>query len=362
MPHVFRTIPRFSLLLVFLIGLALLLSSNSASAAWKVPLDGGCTTHRHSRIVVSGKVVYASSADGAVYAFDLSDGKQIWSFQTGEGLTSGPEIVTVPDDSLESMVEAVTRPTARKGTRGIFATPILKNGTIYVGSGDMHFYALNASTGSLKWSFDAGKNIRTDAIVSDRFVYFKAGDIRRDAPDTIHALNATDGSEAWAFEGKNEIGGPVLADGTIYLVEASQHRFKPEESAIRALDAESGKERWAFALPPYESHEPTVSGNLLFYLDGETLHALDLSSGAPVWRFAVGVAGIKNRVLATQEHVFLGVGFFEGDLFGLNKKTGELLWALALPGDFDVVDFHLDERLYVVHKSRRGAGEPKGRR
>ena len=325
-------------------GLVLFAIGCSDSAGWKSPLDGSCTTHYTSRITVSDELVYASSVDGTLYAFALHDGKQIWTFQTGGGLTSGPEIITGSDDSLEGMVEATTR----HKWRGVITTPILKADTVYFGSHDT-FYASDASSGAMKWSFDVGEGIREDAVVGDRFVYFKAGGLYPD-PQTIHALKLDDGSKAWAFRGQSKIVGPVLADGTIYLIEDGKALH-----AVRALDAESGKERWAFAFGTSTNlrYGATVSEDLLFFLGGGTVYALDRSSGIPVWQFenTTGIDG--SRIFATREHLFFGTGLSEGYLYALNKKTGEPLWELALPGDNTLVyNAHFDEHLFVIAKSR----------
>src|SRR4051812_23854965 len=89
--------------------LCLLLFSSSFSAecaGWKIKFDGS-----DSDPVIADGVLYVGSADGAVYALDPTNGKTKWRYQTGEGLSSGPEIITMPKKgaSLDEMVaKAVT--------------------------------------------------------------------------------------------------------------------------------------------------------------------------------------------------------------------------------------------------------------
>ena len=118
----------------------------SKDAIWKVPFNG-----TDSQPVVVGETLFIGSFDGAVYAFDVQTGERKWRFQTGEGLSSGPEIITVPkgSSSIKSLGAAISR--QPRGRARIEATVVVKDGTVYIGSWDYKFYALDASTGRLKW-------------------------------------------------------------------------------------------------------------------------------------------------------------------------------------------------------------------
>jgi hypothetical protein len=89
------------------------------------------------------------------------------------------------------------------------------DGTIYVGSWDGFFYALNPD-GTLKWKFETlkeGESITSSAAIgADGTIYVCAR-------DGFRAINP-DGTSKWHYEGK--IGGVVSApaigsDGTIYV-------------------------------------------------------------------------------------------------------------------------------------------------
>ncbi len=62
--------------------------TDEVHSGWSVPFDG-----TDSQPVVHDGVLYVGSFDGAVYAFDVTTGQQKWRYQTGESLTSGPEII-----------------------------------------------------------------------------------------------------------------------------------------------------------------------------------------------------------------------------------------------------------------------------
>ena len=70
--------------------------------------------------------VFAGSFDDKLYALDISDGSEIWSFNTGGSVQSGIAV----DDSA-----------------------------VYAGSDDDKVYALDITDGSELWSFTAGDAI-----------------------------------------------------------------------------------------------------------------------------------------------------------------------------------------------------------
>jgi outer membrane protein assembly factor BamB len=45
------------------------------------------------------------------------------------------------------------------------STPVVANGTVYVGSGDGHLYALDARAGAERWRFAAGRAVSSSPAV-----------------------------------------------------------------------------------------------------------------------------------------------------------------------------------------------------
>jgi PQQ-like domain len=129
-----------------------------ATTGWKIKFDESGS----SPVIVDG-VLYIGSADGAIYALDPASGETKWRFQTGESLSpasSGPLIITVPKGTsgIDQMVAGMKAAEKQKeqGIRRVDMTPTVENGTVFVGSGDHSFYAIDAATGKKKWSYDIG--------------------------------------------------------------------------------------------------------------------------------------------------------------------------------------------------------------
>src|SRR6185436_18746222 len=78
--------------------------------------------------------------------------------------------------------------------KGIFSTPVIGgDGTVYVGSADRTFYAIDRD-GRLKWSRLTGEIIDSSALLDDRGrIYFGSGD------GHLYALDRTTGEPVWTF-------------------------------------------------------------------------------------------------------------------------------------------------------------------
>jgi outer membrane protein assembly factor BamB len=87
--------------------------------------------------------VYAGRDDGTIFAFDEKTGKVDWSFPTNNFVYGSPAVAEVP------------------------GTPP----SVYIGSYDEHFYALNALTGKQRWRYDVGGPVPGTATVIGHTVY-----------------------------------------------------------------------------------------------------------------------------------------------------------------------------------------------
>ena len=92
-------------------------------------------------------VVIFSSVDGSIYGIDAATGTKRWSFATrGERRFTAPGIHG-----------AIPRTERMPDPFDLFlSSPTIVDGVAYIGSGDQHVYALDARTGTLRWSFASG--------------------------------------------------------------------------------------------------------------------------------------------------------------------------------------------------------------
>jgi outer membrane protein assembly factor BamB len=83
---------------------------------WKVTIEKGAFD---GTPVIADGVVYLGDMDGKVYAWNLADGKELWTYK------------------VES---------------GFIASPAIRGGLLYIGDLDGKFYAFDIKTGQPKWT------------------------------------------------------------------------------------------------------------------------------------------------------------------------------------------------------------------
>jgi outer membrane protein assembly factor BamB len=127
---------------------------------------------------------YAARDDGTVFAFDLRDGKVAWSFPTHNFIYGSPAVAKVP------------------------GTPP----SVYIGSYDEHFYALDARTGKQRWRFDVGGAVPGTATVIGHTVYTSSFKTNTTIGIDVHTHRKT-------FETHQAGYTPVVSDGRrLYLI------------------------------------------------------------------------------------------------------------------------------------------------
>ena len=283
---------------------------NSGKMKWKFETKARVV----SSPAVAGGLVYFSSYDGYFYAVDVATGKLKWNFNNaGERRFAAKHIhgslpagETMPDpfdcylsspavwngavyfgsgDGNVYALNATTGAVKWKLHTGdvVHASPAISGGTLFIGSWDSYFYAIDAASGKEKWRFKTGEDpdihnqvgIQSSAAVVDGTVYFGCRD------SDFYALDATTGRKKWSFSNKGSwvVGSPAVLNGRVYFATSDSELF-------HALDAASGKEIFSlkFHYPFFAS--PAVAGNTLYIgsHDGK-LNAIDLKAQARAWEF-----------------------------------------------------------------------------
>lgn len=214
----------------------------------------------------------------------------------------------------------------------IYGSPTVHEGTIYIGSGDGHLYAVDDATGAERWRFAMGGAVDATPTVADGTVYAlsRAG--------VLHAVNAGDGSPRWEFRTAGE---ERLDFWDFYLSDPLVHEgmvvFGSGDGNVYALDRETGAELWRFATGGIV-HAAPVADDRHVYVGGfdGALYALSLDSGEPAWTFqAEGnphfPLGELQRGPALHDGV-LYVGSRDYHLYAVDAADGKLLWKLEESG------------------------------
>jgi eukaryotic-like serine/threonine-protein kinase len=231
----------------------------------------------------------------------------------------------------------------------VLSTPAVVDGTVYFGSNDHRFYAVNAANGALRWKFATQGRVASSPAVSLGRVYFGSYD------GNFYALNAADGTLQWKFASLGErrfsarhlhgaeppaevvpdpfdvfLSSPTVVDGTVFVGSG--------DGNVYALDAASGKLRWKFHTGNVVHASPAVAGGTVYVGSWDSyFYALDAATGAQRWRFKTGEdpeinnqVGIQSSALVANGLVYFGCR--DSHLYALDAGTGALRWSVPTQG------------------------------
>lgn len=281
---------------------------------WKFKSFGSVT----SSPAVSGGVVYFGSMDGNFYAVSADKGEMKWRFPTGgerrfaakrlHGMEPAGEMMPDPFDFYLS-------------------SPAVFDGVVYFGSGDGNIYALDVSTGAVRWRFQTGDVVHASPAIADGTVYIGSWD------SYFYALDAKTGKEKWRYKtGEdrkiyNQVGiqaSAAVVDGVVY--------FGCRDSKFYALDAKSGEKRWE-----YSNHGSWVitsaavkNGKVYFATsDSTTIRALDIKTGAETFTLKLKWPMFSSPAIAGE---MLYIGSHEGRLTAIDFATQKVAWDFQTDG------------------------------
>ncbi len=204
-----------------------------------------------------------------------------------------------------------------------YSSPTYADGTVYIGGIDNYVYAFDAATGAVKWRLlAANTGIESDAVVVNKTVFVGTND------DELLALDAATGSIKWRFRtGSNISSSPTVADHTVY--------FGSSDGKLYALDETSGNLKWAFATGGMinQSGAALVDGVLYVGSADGYLYAVNATTGALKWRYSAnGISLEQSSPTVANGIVYIG-GWHQptdftrkGSLLAVNASTGQLVW------------------------------------
>lgn len=200
----------------------------------------------------------------------------------------------------------------------LYGAPTLYNGQLFIGDDEGHFYALDAQTGAVNWTFQTAGRIVSTACVSEGKVIFGSVD------GSVYALSAPTGQLIWRFETSAPVMGcPVANEGVVYIGNSA--------GQLLALHLDNGQELWRFeGASNYIETRPLIYHNRLYFGAWDTyFYCLDLQTGAQLWKWsngsknekyspaAVWPVGAENRVFFVAPDRYLTA---------LDAETGALVW------------------------------------
>lgn len=272
--------------------------------------------------IVAGETVFVGSSDLGMTAFRLDDGKERWRYPVEYGVTApaayfrdarGDESVFFGDSdaflyALDARNGSLRWKFQAKGSFDNAPNVDRETGRVLVGSQDGTLYALNIETGKPDWTFKIDDQIRCFPSIVGRRCFVAGCDGRLHVVDLDRgtavarvelgaptgstpavlddrAFFGTEGNEflavdwkkaeiVWRFKASQSFRGPAACkDGLVV--------FGGFDRTVRALDAETGRERWNFRTKGrMESSGPVIVGDAVYVPSSDSfLYVLDLNTG-----------------------------------------------------------------------------------
>jgi len=163
------------------------------------------------------------------------------------------------------------------------SSPVVAEGTAFVGSDDGHFYAIDAASGVLKWKFNTGGPISGSATVDRRGVAYIGS-----ANGYLFAFDAETGDTRWRYTREPKrpsrfpiTTSPAVAHGVVFVGLGRWPRH------YLGIDAGTGKEVWRLRRfgPNPGLLAPTIVGTTLYApVNDNVLLAVDLRTELPIRR------------------------------------------------------------------------------
>ncbi len=277
--------------------------ADQLNQAWSVSIgkSGGYRRKIPASPVVSNGLVFTIDPNGLVAAFNLSDGKKVWEFDT------------TPEDDDNSNIGG-----------GISAD----GGVVYIASGRAEVIAVDASTGAVKWRQKVIRSGRAGPTIADGKLFVSL------LGNAIVCLNAADGKRIWSYQSEQNTTGmlglpsPAYADGLLVAGFGT--------GQLVGLRATTGAVVWLDSLASTRSENPgdlsaihglpvIQDGRVYAVSMGGLMIALDLRSGRRLW----------ERDIASADTPWMAGGFLfvlssDAQLTAIDRIDGSVIWVTQL--------------------------------
>lgn len=232
----------------------------------------------------------------------------------------------------------------------IRGTPVLNQGSLYIGCYDNNLYAINAADGKFQWKYATEGGIVSRPVVYENNVLFGSEDQR------LHVVSLRTGKVVWTYYTDGKIySSPRIADGHIF--------FGSDDQDLHAVNVDSGRAIWKFSTDAPIHSTPLVANDLVFFGDesggffavdfhGEAkwrfqakraitsspaikgqsvyftsldglLYSLDAKNGWPIWKFRLGKGSVSSPILADD---FIFVGAADGFIYCVDARNAKEIW------------------------------------
>ncbi|MFC7074552.1 PQQ-binding-like beta-propeller repeat protein [Halovenus rubra] len=212
--------------------------------------------------------------------------------------------------------------------RGVHGTPVVAEGTVFIGAYDGILYAFDAKSGTKQWETKLGGSIGGSPTYDGNAVYIAVE--YADPEGSIFAVDPGSGDVLW----EDEKGRPTDHPHSTPAIdpEAGMMALGSNDGMLYGWEYPSLEFKWTFETEPQNETDGEIKEPILAY-DGaaffgswdRNIYRVDLESGTEEWSFETGsLSMVGPAVDPTRDEIY--AGSHDGYLYALDAQTGKERW------------------------------------
>ena len=213
------------------------------------------------------------------------------------------------------------------------STPAVFNGTVFFGSSDGCFYAVDLNSGREKWKFDTGGAVQSSPAVSGSRIFFSS------RSGYLYGLDINSGKETlrfglgkpiplkWGFD--YYLSSPVVENNNIYIGSGNGKFY--------SINKDNGNVNWEYSCGARVRSTAALYDNYLLFGDmAGRFYALDKNKGTLIWKFDVEGLKYDNSKFGFDRKSIMSsasvsgnnvvFGSRDGNLYNIDLHTGKETW------------------------------------
>ena len=213
------------------------------------------------------------------------------------------------------------------------SAPVIENNILYCCSNSGILYAVNLSTGTIKWTSPTEYGV--SPVVYDTCLYIGSTNGK------IYVINKNNGKFLWKLDvGGGIYGTPVIKNKRLYCGVYGRNAF------FFCMDLNTKKILWTYDTEWYQIRSsPTIVGDVLLCgANDHNLYAINTKNGKLKWKYKTGNP-ITSSPAATSSIVC--VTSSDSYVYAIDIATGKLLWKFQANDQFRATPCIVDNIVYA---------------
>ncbi len=212
-----------------------------------------------------------------------------------------------------------------------FNPPVIQENTVYFGSADNNFYALDIESGYMNWVYETSAPINSLPTFDKENVYFGSSN------GTVYAVSKETGKEKWSFDSRGGVNCSLIKYKNKII-------FTSDEDSTYFLSSKTGRKAMSLRNPIWSANSFQIYKDVIYFAPGPlevnyglSLGAYDIKKMAFLWTLDVPVEGAVWISFAAVEKKLIFYGTCKTtdgqnwifNFIAKNRLTGKTVWENA---------------------------------